>query len=500
MRTLAVSAAVVAALASAGAYAARIDVYVTGASAQRNFWNGDINNLANCNAAPNKIKWSGLGVNGFPSPDFTETACVSAGGGLLKMAVNDVLAIHYSAELGSVMGIATALGHFGQTGPAGGTYPNQPYPVNHLFLQWNAGDCSSAAETTAGSSTCGNGTIVYGLEASTAGQCANGAQGTDAMCAVTPSLVSRAPDIALADLEPTKFENAIDWPVQIVQNGLGINAPAFKALGNAPTAGNIGAINGGGTLNGQVFMIALGGVPSNPQNLSSSSIASIFQGGYTSWSALPEIGKAGDPAGTKITICRRDNGSGTQVTSNATFTGGPECGLPGVKFLEANAVGIPNVGKVILRLATSDIQTCVTAQAGSIGIEGLQGNTGIAGIVNPTIDGAQANAHNSAAGIYKYYSETWGINLSGLAAATTMLSEAKSNTALGTFPGKETATFANGTWTSAAPTGFFSLPIVGNAVANTAENVTLSPGVPNAAFTNNGDQCAVKTPKNVNSP
>jgi hypothetical protein len=497
MRTSAISVAVVAAIASASASAARIDVYVTGASAQRNFWNADIVPLANCAAAPNVIKWKGAGVNNFGSPDFTETACSSAGGGVLKMTAGDILAIHYSAELGSVMGVATALGHFAQTSPAGGLYPGVAYPANHLFLQWNAGDCTGASEDAAGgANTCGNGTVVYGLEASTVAQCANGAQGTDAMCAVTPSLVNHAPDIALADLEPSKFENAIDWPAQIVTNGLAAN-PAFKALGNAPSAANIAAITGGSTLNGQVFIIGLGAVPGNPANLSSASISSIFQGNYTQWGAVPEVGAAG--AGTKITICRRDNGSGTQVTSNATFTGGPECGLPGKKFKEATTA-TPAAGATVLNTATSKITACLTAVGGSIGIMGLQGNLGVAGVSYPTIDGVQANAHNSALGTYKYISETWGVNLSGSAAAAQMLADAKSTTGLALFPGKETAALnASGTFTSAAPTGYYTLPIPGNGVANTAANVTASPAVPNAAFTNAGDECALKIQNNINN-
>ncbi|HVN44298.1 MAG TPA: substrate-binding domain-containing protein [Steroidobacteraceae bacterium] len=499
MRTSAISAAVVAAIASASASAARIDVYVTGASAQRNFWNADIQALANCSAAPNIVKWKGGSVNNFGSPDFTETACTSNGGGELKMTSGDILAIHYSAELGSVMGVATALGHFGQHAPAGGLYPGVAYPANHLFLQWNAGDCTGTTETDAGgANTCGNGTIVYGLEASTVAQCPNGAQGTDAMCAVTPSIVSHAPDIALADLEPSKFENAIDWPAQIVADGLAAN-PAFKALGNAPSAANIAAITGGSTLNGQVFMIGLGSVPGNPQNLSSASISSIFQGNYTSWKAVPEVGAA-DAAGTPITICRRDNGSGTQVTSNATFTGGPECGLPGKKFKEATTA-TPTAGKVVLNTATSKIDTCLTSIAGSIGILGLQGNLNFAGVVNPTIDGVEANAHNAALGTYKYISETWGVNLSGLGAATTMLADAKTKAGLELYPGKETAALnASGTYHSAAPTGYYTLPIPGNGTSNTAANVTASPAVPNAAFTNGGDECALKIQNNVNTP
>jgi hypothetical protein len=321
------------------------------------------------------------------------------------------------------------------------------------------------------------------------------------MCQAEASIVIHAPDIALADLEPSKFENLIDWPVQLLTD-LTIPQPAFKGFGNPPSAANIGAL-AGGTINGEVFTIGVENVPGgNPANLSSASISSIFQGNYTLWQDLPEVGKAKDPgAGTAITICRRDNGSGTQVTSNATFTGGPECGLAGVPFVPGTTTTIPTPGGVIVNTTTADVLSCLAgAGQAAIGIFGLQGNDPPpAGVTIVNIDGVQPNAHNAAAGYYKYYSETWGENLSGLAAATTMLADAKKNAGLVLFPGNEAVAInAQLNFTSAAPIGFFTLPIAGNGIANTAENVTATPAVPNAAFTDSGDECAIKVPNNVN--
>jgi hypothetical protein len=477
-----------------------------------------MNALAACNAGTiTTHTFHGARVNGFGGaangPDFTETACISGGGGELALVANTLFALHYSAELGSVAGIANALGNAGVQGPAGAPYPLVNYPTTHPFLQWVAGDCTLATETAGGTGTCGNGTVAYALEASNPGPCPplvnQAVAGTNVMCQAEASIVIHAPDIAVADLEPIKFVNDIDWPTKMLTD-LAIPQPAFKAFGNPPTSDDISLNLGGGTVNGEVFVVGVANVPGgNPANLSSSSISSIFQGNYKKWQNLPEVGLAKDPgAGTLITICRRDNGSGTQVTTNATFTGGPECGLPGVPFLPGNATAFPNPGKVIVNTTTADVVSCLQAAGQSaIGAFGLQGNDPpAAGIAIPNIDGVEPNAHNAAAGYYKFYSETWAQNLSGIAAANTMIADAKTNAGLVLNPGVEATgpPNANLNFHSAAPIGFFSLPIAGNGIANTVENATGAPGfaaiVPNAVFTDSGEECALKTPNNVNNP
>src|SRR5690349_16831608 len=110
MRTLNVSAAVAAILASAGASAASVDLYVSGASAQRTFWSTDLQ--ASVCGANTMTTYSVTGA--ATNPDNQAYRCTADGALTLPANVNagDVVTLHYSAELGSVSGISPFLpGH-----------------------------------------------------------------------------------------------------------------------------------------------------------------------------------------------------------------------------------------------------------------------------------------------------------------------------------------------------------------------------------------------------
>ncbi len=69
MRNLKVASAIAAVLASSAGVAAQVDVYISGASAQKNFWYSDLANLANCpTSSLVGAKWGGPAT----SPAFSK--------------------------------------------------------------------------------------------------------------------------------------------------------------------------------------------------------------------------------------------------------------------------------------------------------------------------------------------------------------------------------------------------------------------------------------------
>jgi hypothetical protein len=490
MRNLAVSAAVAAVLASGAAVAKNVDIYISGASAQRNFWYDDLPNIAGCAAATLQgATWKGPSTAPYGTPDFSFVQCTSTAGGLAGsgIAVGDVVTFHYSAELGSVWGIANALGVSGVAG----------YPLKHIFLQFNAADCVLGAYVVAtnknnGTCTPPAGTGQYALYTPGLGA----ATGTDTIVGNPAEFISVQPDIDVADLEPGKFALADNWPTA----GTNFVAPEFAALGPVPTAKQLTLIKngqGGGQLNGEVFAVITNGVPGgDPTSLSSTSIQSIVQGTYQTWSQVPEVGPASDPAGTQIILCRRDHGSGTQTFASLTFTG-TECGLPNIGTYQAE-----NGTTVIVNGTTGNVKTCVNGHAGSIGFVGLTGN--LPGATDTfkieAVDGVAANGHNAAAGYYKYASQTYGANGSvvNAALAKLMLSRSQTVAGLAAALGTETATpganhlFTVGAGTS--PIGYFALPVGTN--PNTVTGLNVSPGVPTAVAGNNSESCTVNAGTN----
>jgi hypothetical protein len=364
--------------------------------------------------------------------------------------------------LGSVWGVANALG----------SVVGAPYPKTHIFLQ-NAGSCTPVPYVVATANfTGGGGTACAGgqYDLYTTG-------GTDAIVGGNPAyIVSTVPDIDIADVEPSKFQFADNWST--ANNG-GTNVPPlYKALGvltagSAPTASQLSKVQGakGATfVNGEVLAIItnfVGTTVKDPGNFSYDTLSAILQGDYSTWAEAPEIGPAGDTAGTPIVIVRRDHGSGSQVIASVTFTGN-ECGLPndGGIELETGAGGT-----ALLTGSTSAMRTVVNANAGSIGFLSLGGNVPNANEADnynlESIDGYQPNAHNAAAGLYRFASQTWAYtpDAAGSVAAT-LISRAQSPTAIAAVLGNETVTkAANGAYSTApgAEVGNFAVAgIAGN--------------------------------------
>jgi hypothetical protein len=488
-------AAAVAAVLAAGTAAADVDVYISGASAQKNFWYADIASIAGCaNTAISGNKWSGTATAPFTkAPDFSYVQCVAAANSN-GITVGTTVRFHYSAELGSVWGIANALG---SALPAG-----NPYPKNHLFLT-NAGTCTPVAYTvasatyaSAGSTSCGGG--QYDLY--TTG-------GTDAIIGGNPAyIVSVVPDIDVSDLEPVKFQFADNWP--IANNANSWAPPLYKALGiqtagTAPSLANLTAVQNTARaqfVNGEVFAV-IGNFATTafkPTNLSSSSLAAIFEGIYSTWNQVPEVGST-DSAGTPIALIRRDHGSGSQVTASVIFTG-TECGLPNDGGM---AQDIGSGGAATIAGSTSAMRTLVNAASGGIGYLSLTGNVPNINESDSysliSVDGAQPNSHNSAAGYYKFASQTWAYTPPGAnALAATLITHAQTPTSIAATLGSETVTKgSDGRFSTAAGSniGAYGLPGIGSNVASTANVNTLS-NIPVALRNNSGELCTVLAGQN----
>jgi hypothetical protein len=490
-------AAAVAAVLAAGTAAADVDVYISGASAQKNFWYADLANIAGCaSTAISGNKWSGTATAPFTkAPDFSYVQC-AAGSNSNGIPVGTTVRFHYSAELGSVWGIANALG---SALPAG-----NPYPKSHLFLT-NAGTCTPVAYTVASATFAGAGST----------SCAGGQYdlyttgGTDTIIGGNPAyVVSVVPDIDVSDLEPVKFQFADNWP--IANNSNTWAPPLYKALGiqaagTAPSLANLSTVQNSSHaqfVNGEVFAVIanFAGQTFAPTNLSSSSLAAIFQNDYSTWNQVPEVGSADTKAGgTPIALVRRDHGSGSQVTASITFTG-TECGLLNDAGM---AQDVGSGGVATIAGSTSAMRTIVNTTAASIGYLSLTGNVpGINETDNYTlisVDGAQPNSHNAAAGYYKFASQTWAYSPpTANALAATLITHAQTPTSIAATLGNETVTKgSDGRFTTAAGSniGAYGLPGIGSNTASTANINTLS-NIPVALRNNLGELCVVNAGQN----
>jgi hypothetical protein len=500
-KVVTISSAVAAILAAGTAGAANVDVYISGASAQKNFWYQDLANIANCPVTSLVgAKWNGPATAPFTkAADMSFVQCTAGAAPLnSNITPGSTVTFHYSAELGSVWGVANMLGMSGVSG----------YPSTHIFLTPNGG-CTAGAYTAANASfaaTCGNSSSPpYALY--TSGLGAN--TGTDQFAGITSNgsttmFLATTPDIAVADLEPAKFHFPYNWANA---NPTCTTSPCYAAIGKAPSSSqlnNIGTNSSNtfnGQMNGELFAVIVNsvgtpfaGTPVN--NLSSNSVAAILQGDYTTWNQVPEVGPK--DSGTAITVCRRDHGSGSQVAASIFFTG-TECGA-------FNDGGVLSTG-VSYAGSTSAMRSCVNATAGAIGYLSVYGNlpgqneSDNYAIVN--IDGVQANAHNAAAGYYRYATQTWAYtNDPSTSVANTMITRAEAATDIQQVEGGETVTLgSNGQFTlTTANTEIGQYEITGlvgsdEGSAAAIDNVSTA-SVPISLRSNSGESCTVMAGQN----
>ncbi len=485
-------AAVIAALAGAAstaANAAAYTIHASGASAQRTFWESDLEAIAG-GTYGSATDANGVTVCTFikttaglnpPVPDLhSETCTISANRGgsppalPAGVAVGDTITMNYEAEFGSVWGIAPFIA---------GT----PANVNGRR-----------------SVTCA-GVTGYSRDQDTASACLSAPTGID---------------IAVSDMEPIFWALPDNWPasdgLQNSPDGTGFNhiidVLAIPGQGQ-PTLAQLQALEATWQeINGEVFSVIVNNTaaPGNGiTNLSTQSLRAIFTGQFTTWAQVPEVG-----AGGSIVVCRRDHGSGSQVSASWYFTQ-TECGGNNGYSYSGGATGAPprfvstpqslagaNEGALdqtiaafdglgfqvnpIENFSSNDVKSCLAAYPGvAIGLVSLSPGAGYNTI---SIDNIPANAHNAALGLYKDAVQTWGINntpvnqpanATAQAIASTLFLDAE-KPSRGVLP-KEPGSLVGGVWQSAAPVVVYGLQDGFNPAPTFAAN-TANPSSPVAVW------------------
>lgn len=350
MRNFKLFAAVAAVCAGGSAYALPptatydISLVVAGASAQRDTFRQEMTSI--CNTAT----LNNYQASGTPAADFRAYSCTLNTTGLPASIAGRNVIVYYRSEGGSVYGV-------------GSLAMNRQ--VKRLVVN---GTCTTATQPAFGNCTVGN----YNLATDTG----------------TGNIVDSLVDLGVSDVEPRRFVGE-NWPTQSV---FGVAAP---------TAAQFATINSQ-TATATVFgILANSSVPFD--DLSRQDISSIFTGQYGDWQQVGPKGNGSAVSSQPIAICRREQGSGTQVGASIYFNA-QGCGSGGLAFVTAPFA--PNFENPVTELNTSGaLNSCVVGNAGSIGIQ-----TYTAAIPNGTkwisINGVMPNKVTAALGDYDYWFES----------------------------------------------------------------------------------------------
>ncbi len=499
-KNLVLGAAVAAALASGAASAANVNIYVSGSSALSSFFQADMGvNLCGYTAAAYKANLATAVYNDSSytnyAPAFTAYQCTAVkANAAAGINIGDVVTLAYSAELGSTVGIYT-----GYT-PA----------YQRKFLTPSAAGCAAGVYNIPPSGTKAG--VVWPTPGSTSYCEATGySHLTDANTNDPHQvLTNEVANIVVADVEPALFGvNGDNWPTANADPSL-----QTALLGPPPTAAQVATATAAmSVMNGQVFMVIGNGVPGVPNtttdfSLSSTSLRAILTGNYTTWKQVPEVGGADTVAtGTPINICRRDHGSGTELSADLTFAGNV-CNLDGsgTAILSGTTLTYPGpaTGWVYEAPASTDMKSCVTSATGTIGL--LVNATPSASYATFMIDGVQATAHNAAAGKYPYAYENWAGQIGNQAASTVLLKDATDFTALtGDAFANETGSLKAagapyaGQWTATATNAVYAVLgaslIAASDNTRTAKQWATDP-LPASLFSRGGDSCSLRNNEN----
>ncbi|MBS0379231.1 MAG: hypothetical protein JSS29_12145 [Proteobacteria bacterium] len=522
MRKHVLHAAIAAALAGTAAMSANAASYwlnISGASAQRTLWENDLEAIATgkygstvdnggttvCTLTKTAaVLNTTSGANaGFGVPDLHTLVCTIssnrfAGAPTLPspVAAGDVVTLYYGAEYGSVWGIAPFIP--GSTASTRGRAVLAPL----------AGGGTQAV-------------TGYNRDLDTA----------------TSGLLAPLPvDIGVSDNEPILWASQDNWaysdglkPTQTDGTGTNnvINVLSIPGQGQ-PTLAQLEASeqSGWGYVNGEVFAFVVDNTaaPTNAlSNLSTQSLRAIFTGQYKTWSQVPEAtGLTNNSA--SIVLCRRDHGSGSEVTLSKFLTLS-ECGgnngingagnasgaAPRIASLATNPAGSAvgsldqTVGGVdgissnpVENYSTNDIKACLAANPGvSIGV--IVNGPGSA-YTTLKVDGIEANIHNAAMGLYQFIAEDWAINntatsqagnanaAQAVALAGQLITDVKKTT--GVLP-SENGAFSGGQWIASGTasgqlTNFYLQDSINAKPTVSATAETGNPSIPTATWTNTG--------------
>jgi ABC-type phosphate transport system substrate-binding protein len=515
-------AAVLAGSASMSADAASYWIHISGASAQRTLWEGDMEAIATGTFGSTKDSGGNtvctltkttpaLKVTGqsYGVPDLHTLVCtissVSHGTITSPVAVGDVVTLYYEAEYGSVWGIAPFVP--GSVASTRGRSPLDP--------------------------ASGGAVVGYSRDKDTA----------------TSGLLAPLPvDIGVSDNEPLLWASQDNWAYS---DGLSNSAPdgtgtngVINVLGipgvGQPSLSQLETLEQKWTfVNGEVFSFVVDNSASPTNlltNLSTQSLRSIFTGQYTTWNQVPEVAGAGYTGTANIVVCRRDHGSGTEVTLSKFLTQNECGGNNGISDLGSAAGGAPRIVSLntnpagsnenalnttagtidgisenpIENYSSNDIKSCLSSNPGiSIGVLVL--GTGSA-YTTLKVDGVEANAHNGALGLYPFIAEDWAFNNTATSQATTpngaqaialakqLFTDVTKNT--GVLP-TENGSFVGGSWVAAGTTSgqltnfYLEDSLNGKPTVSSTTEIG-NPSIPTAVWTNstNRSACTILTNDN----
>ncbi|MEO8019347.1 MAG: substrate-binding domain-containing protein [Pseudomonadota bacterium] len=175
-------------------------------------------------------------------------------------------------------------------------------------------------------------------------------------------------------------------------------------------------------------------------SISAQDVASIYQGGYSDWSQVQDQATGNALPALPITVCRRENGSGTQVSAAIHFLN-QNCGVSSEGFVTQPAG--PNGNTVVENGTTSSLETCTSGTAGAIG-PNIFKTPAPAGTKYLSINGVAPSKVNAARGTYAYWYETSFSKRPGLAGNANSLADfliARARAVAG-IPGTSASAFA----------------------------------------------------------
>jgi len=467
MRSSKIAFAVAAIMAAGAASASNVNLFVSGASAQRTFW---VKDLVGSVCGTNQI--TTFKNTGTGAPDNAAYRCTAALA-VTGVSIGDVVTLYYSAELGSIWGVAPFI-------PGHGT-------TTRRFVNPDSADCgATSADTTF---------QTNGLKASCA--ITGYSNLTETFSSVNgTAMISATPQIGVTDVEPKFWAQTQNWPT------------GNTAIGAIPTDADIAALPSYATINGQIFSVIVNN--SGPlgtstgligtKSISTQSMKAILTGQYNTWGKVPEVAAAGGST-QPIKLCRRDIGSGTQVSASIFFTGS-ECFRSGSKLIVTAAaqgkLSTVNGGAgVVENTSTDNVKSCVTGDTGAVGIVSL-GTSATYTTLN--LDGVQPNAHNAAAGLYpfsfenKLYNGTdASVDAAAAGLAGVLIANAKTASKMKSM-NEDGSLTASGQWNigSVGPRSNFAISALG---LMSTWNYTGSNAV-SSLFSRGGDSC--KTSFNSN--
>ena len=355
-RNLKIAAAVVVAMGAGSAAnalvpSASVDLrlYVAGASAQRDTFQQEITNICQASTQHN------YRASPTAGQDFRAYSCTLLNAAPVPTALrNKNVIVYYRSEGGSIYGVGTL--------------------AKNLSVQ----------ELLVNPTVCPGSGGTYAL-APAFNDCAVSGFNLDADTA-SSGLAKHRVDLGVSDVEPTRF--------------VGENWNSTPYLGAQPSAAQLSAITAQ-TATGTVFAVAVNSALA-VTDLSTQDLTSIFSGTYGDWS---QLGNANNTAGTagEIKVCRREVGSGTQV-SMSIYANNQGCNAAAYPFVQEPST--PVFGNPVQHVTTSGAMgTCIAGHPGAIGFLNYTA-TPPAGTKWVTLNGKTPGKVAAALGDYDFWFES----------------------------------------------------------------------------------------------